>query len=78
MTHTGGVIAFRAWARLCGAISSAVLQDVGYTGAMSMEQEDPLYGGETNPGPDFSPMSLKMGFIMAKRYLVAIRSAAIN
>ena len=28
-----------------------VLQDVGYTGAMSVEQEDPLYGGGNNPGP---------------------------
>ncbi len=45
-----------------------VLQDVGYSGAMSIEQEDPLYGGETNKGPDFSP-DFQMGFIMAKRYL---------
>ena len=46
----------------------AVLQDVGYTGAMSIEQEDPLYGADNNPGPDFSE-DFKMGFIMAKRYL---------
>ena len=46
-----------------------VLQDVGYTGAMSIEQEDPLYGGESNGGQDFSE-DFKMGFIMAKRYLV--------
>ncbi len=46
----------------------SVLQDVGYTGAMSIEQEDPLYGGDDNPGPDFSE-DFKMGFIMAKRYL---------
>ncbi len=45
-----------------------VLQDVGYTGAMSIEQEDPLYGGESNHGADFSE-DFKMGFIMAKRYL---------
>ena len=46
----------------------SVLQSVGYTGAMSIEQEDPLYGGDTNKGPDFSP-DFQMGFIMAKRYL---------
>ena len=45
-----------------------VLQDVGYSGAMSIEQEDPLYGAGSNPGPDFSE-DFKMGFIMAKRYL---------
>ncbi len=45
-----------------------VLQDVGYTGAMSIEQEDPLYGGDSNQGADFSD-DFKMGFIMAKRYL---------
>jgi sugar phosphate isomerase/epimerase len=45
-----------------------VLQDVGYTGAMSIEQEDPLYGGEDNHGPDFSE-DFKTGFVMAKRYL---------
>lgn len=46
----------------------SVLQDVGYTGAMSVEQEDPLYGADQNPGPDFSE-EFKMGFVMAKRYL---------
>jgi sugar phosphate isomerase/epimerase len=46
----------------------SVLQDVGYSGAMSIEQEDPLYGADNNPGPDFSA-DFKMGFIMAKRYL---------
>jgi sugar phosphate isomerase/epimerase len=46
----------------------SVLQDVGYTGAMSVEQEDPLYGADQNPGPDFSE-EFKLGFIMAKRYL---------
>ena len=46
----------------------SVLQDVGYSGAMSVEQEDPLYGGEDNHGPDFSE-DFKTGFIMAKRYL---------
>ena len=46
----------------------SVLQDVGYKGAMSIEQEDPLYGGESNTGPDFSE-DFKMGFVMAKRYL---------
>jgi sugar phosphate isomerase/epimerase len=45
-----------------------VLQDVGYTGAMSIEQEDPLYGADENPGPDFSSQ-FQIGFIMAKRYL---------
>jgi sugar phosphate isomerase/epimerase len=45
-----------------------VLQDVGYTGAMSIEQEDPLYGGEGGSGPDFS-RDFQIGFIMAKRYL---------
>ena len=46
----------------------SVLQDVGYAGAMSVEQEDPLYGADNNPGPDFS-QDFKTGFIMAKRYL---------
>jgi len=46
----------------------SVLQNVGYTGSMSIEQEDPLYGADNNPGPDFSD-DFKMGFIMAKRYL---------
>lgn len=46
----------------------SVLQDVGYMGAMSIEQEDPLYGSGTNHGPEFSD-EFKMGFIMAKRYL---------
>jgi sugar phosphate isomerase/epimerase len=46
----------------------SVLQDVGYSGGMSIEQEDPLYGADNNPGPDFSP-DFQMGFIMAKRYL---------
>ncbi len=46
----------------------SVLQDVGYAGGMSIEQEDPLYGGDSNHGPDFSE-DFKMGFIMAKRYL---------
>jgi sugar phosphate isomerase/epimerase len=45
-----------------------VLQDVGYSGGMSIEQEDPLYGADNNPGPDFSE-DFKMGFVMAKRYL---------
>jgi len=45
-----------------------VLQDVGYSGSMSIEQEDPLYGADDNPGPNFSP-DFKMGFVMAKRYL---------
>jgi sugar phosphate isomerase/epimerase len=55
-----------------GAINWAqffsVLQDVGYSGAMSVEHEDPLYGADNNPGPDFSD-EFKVGFIMAKRYL---------
>ena len=45
----------------------SVLQEVGYDGAMSVEQEDPFYGAD-EPGPDFSP-DFKTGFIMAKRYL---------
>jgi sugar phosphate isomerase/epimerase len=45
-----------------------VLQDVGYAGAMSVEQEDDLYGADNNPGPDFSD-DFKLGFVMAKRYL---------
>ncbi len=46
----------------------SVLQDAGYRGAMSVEHEDPLYGGDNNPGPDFSE-DYKVGFVMAKRYL---------
>lgn len=46
----------------------SVLQDKGYAGAMSVEQEDPLYGANNNPGPDFSE-EFKTGFVMAKRYL---------
>jgi sugar phosphate isomerase/epimerase len=46
----------------------SVLQDVGYSGAMSVEQEDPLYGGDDHKGPDFSD-DFKMGFVMSKRYL---------
>lgn len=46
----------------------SVLQDVGYQGAMSIEQEDDLYGADHNPGPDFAD-DFKTGFIMAKRYL---------
>ena len=46
----------------------SVLQDAGYSGAMSIEQEDPLYGADNNPGPDFSD-EFKIGFVMAKRYL---------
>jgi sugar phosphate isomerase/epimerase len=46
----------------------SVLQEVGYEGAMSIEQEDPFYGADDNPGPDFSP-DFKTGFLMAKRYL---------
>ena len=46
----------------------SILQDVGYSGGMSVEQEDPLYGADNNPGPDFSN-DFKLGFVMAKRYL---------
>jgi sugar phosphate isomerase/epimerase len=46
----------------------SVLQSVGYSGGMSIEQEDPFYGADNNPGPDFSD-EFKTGFIMAKRYL---------
>jgi sugar phosphate isomerase/epimerase len=46
----------------------SALQSVGYAGAMSIEQEDPFYGADNNPGPDFSE-EFKTGFIMAKRYL---------
>ncbi len=45
-----------------------VLEAVGYRGAMSVEQEDALYGADNNPGPDFSD-EFKVGFIMAQRYL---------
>lgn len=46
----------------------SVLQGAGYSGAMSVEHEDPLYGADDNPGPDFSS-DYKVGFMMAKRYL---------
>lgn len=46
----------------------SILQNVGYAGGMSIEQEDDLYGADHNPGPDFSE-DFKMGFVMAKRYL---------
>jgi sugar phosphate isomerase/epimerase len=46
----------------------SVLQNAGYAGAMSIEHEDPLYGADNNPGPDFSG-DFKVGFVMAKRYL---------
>lgn len=46
----------------------SILQDAGYSGGMSIEHEDPLYGADNNPGPDFSD-DFKLGFIMAKRYL---------
>ena len=35
----------------------SVLQEVGYQGAMSIEQEDDLYGPDHNPGPDFGRIS---------------------
>ena len=44
-----------------------VLQRAGYTGAMSIEHEDALYGAN-DPGPDFSE-NFKIGFKMAHRYL---------
>ncbi len=46
----------------------SVLQSVGYSGAMSIEHEDPYYGAGTNHGPDFST-EFKEGFLMGKRYL---------
>ncbi|MGH9608123.1 MAG: sugar phosphate isomerase/epimerase family protein [Bryobacteraceae bacterium] len=46
----------------------SVLQNVGYSGSMSIEHEDPLYGDRDNPGPDFSDV-YREGFVMAKRYL---------
>ncbi len=46
----------------------SVLQEAGYSGAMSVEQEDPFYGAPSRPGPDFSD-AFKMGLIMAKRYV---------
>lgn len=46
----------------------SALEANGYQGAMSIEQEDPFYGADDNPGPDFSE-PFKVGFIMAKRYL---------
>ncbi len=44
-----------------------VLQDVGYTGAMSVEHEDPLYDPPGGEG-DFTE-GCKTGFRMAQRYL---------
>jgi len=44
-----------------------VLQRVGYSGGMSIEHEDALYG-EDHPGPDFGE-DYKTGFKMAHRYL---------
>lgn len=46
----------------------SVLQEVGYQGAMSIEQEDDLYGADHNPGPDFGE-DFKVGYVMGKRYL---------
>lgn len=46
----------------------SVLQDMGYDGGMSIEQEDELYGADNNPGPDFSD-DFKVGFVMAKKFL---------
>ena len=46
----------------------SILQDAGYDGAMSIEHEDPLYGADNNPGPNFSE-EYKVGFVMSKRYL---------
>ncbi len=46
----------------------SILQDAGYAGAMSVEHEDPLYGADNNPGPNFSE-EYKVGFVMSKRYL---------
>ncbi len=46
----------------------SVLQDAGYSGAMSIEHEDPFYGANDNPGPNFSE-PFEVGFVMAKRYL---------
>ena len=48
----------------------SVLQNVGYSGAMSIEHEDDLYGANTNTSADFSP-DFKVGFVMARRYLSA-------
>ena len=45
----------------------SVLQRAGYTGAMSIEHEDDLYGAD-HPGPDFSD-DFKTGFKMGHRYL---------
>src|SRR5579862_3725088 len=45
----------------------SVLQRAGYTGAMSIEHEDNLYGAE-HPGPEFTD-DFKTGFRMAHRYL---------
>jgi sugar phosphate isomerase/epimerase len=44
-----------------------VLQDAGYTGAMSVEHEDDLYAPPGGSG-DFSE-DTKIGFRMAHRYL---------
>lgn len=44
-----------------------VLQRAGYTGAMSIEHEDNLYGAD-HPGPEFTA-DFQTGFKMAHRYL---------
>jgi sugar phosphate isomerase/epimerase len=45
----------------------SVLQRAGYSGAMSIEHEDNLYGAD-HPGPEFTG-DFKTGFRMAHRYL---------
>jgi sugar phosphate isomerase/epimerase len=45
----------------------SVLQRAGYSGAMSIEHEDNLYGAD-HPGPEFTD-DFKTGFRMAHRYL---------
>jgi sugar phosphate isomerase/epimerase len=45
-----------------------VFQATGYSGAMSIEHEDPFYGAASERGPDFGD-PYKVGFVMGKRYL---------
>ena len=49
------------------------LEANGYQGAMSIEHEDPFYGADDNPGPDFSE-PYKVGFIMAQAIFESVHT----
>lgn len=78
MLHSGGIhpVNGQQWWRYripgLGSIPwnqfFSILQERGYSGAMSVEHEDDLYGADNNPGPNFSE-PYKVGFVMARRYL---------